>query len=59
MSWMYAGRLFYKVGAAVENDLAPKVASMCPSGCSKTIEECNLHLLISYQMFTGPKWLRP
>lgn len=60
MSWLWCHGCaqkgpFHKVGAEAENDLAPKVASMCPLGCSKTIEECSLYLL-SHQMFTGPRW---
>ena len=35
------GKLFHTVGAAMENDLAPKVACMHPLGRSKTIEQCN------------------
>lgn len=51
MSWLWCHGCaqkgpFHKVGAAAENDLAPKVASMCPLGCSKTIEECSLHVLV-------------
>ena len=35
------GKLFHTVGAAMENDLAPKVACMHPLGRSKTIEQRN------------------
>ena len=42
MSRICAGRLFHNIGAAAENDLAPKVASMRPLGRSKTIEQCDL-----------------
>ena len=35
------GKLFHTVGAAMENNLAPKVACMHPLGHFKTIEQCN------------------
>lgn len=41
ISQICMGKLFHTVGAAMENDLAPKVAYMHPLGRSKTIEQCN------------------